>query len=383
MLTRRNALQATGVAALAAATGMVAAPARAETGSPEFDIAALQSALDGIASTAASAVLAEVRDGRCVWTGTSGVARLGTDQPVPAGGQFRAGSITKPFVATVILQLAGERRLGLDDTLQRHLPGLLPDGARITLRHLLQHTSGVPDYTRTAAFGAFYGTAADIVRMRDRTWTTQELLSLVHDIPLGFEPGTDLFYSNTNYLLLAMVVERLTGRDYRTEIQRRILRPLGMRRTRAPGTDPFLTGPHPHAYLPVDGTPVDITVFNPSVSGAAGEIVSTAADLNDFFRALLGGRLLRPAEQRQLLTSRPTQAGYDYGLGLMSLKLADGSRVWGHRGETFGYYAESWTAENDGRQLTVAATPWGTGKPKALIAALVQTVFAGAGPAQR
>lgn len=382
MLTRRNALQATGVVAVAAATGMVAVPARAGTSSPKFDTATLQLALDGLASTAASAVLAEVRDGRCVWTGTSGVARLGTDQPVPAGGQFRAGSITKPFVATVVLQLAGERRLGLDDTLQRHLPGILPDSARISLRHLLQHTSGVPDYTRTAAFGTLYGTPADIVRMRDRTWTTQELLSFVRDIPLGFAPGTDFFYSNTNYLLLAMVVERLTGRDYRTEIQRRILCPLGMRHTRAPGTDPSLTGPHPHAYLPVEGNAVDITVFNPSISGAAGEIVSTVADLNRFFRALLGGRLLHPAEQRQLLTSRPTPPGYDYGLGLMSLKLADGSRVWGHRGETFGYYTESWTAENDGRQLTVATTPWGTVKPKAQIAALAQTVFAGAGPAQ-
>ena len=80
-----------------------------------------------------------------------------------------------------------------------------------------------------------------------------------------------------------------------------------------------------------------------------------------------------------MLASRPTLPGYDYGLGLMSLKLVDGSRVWGHRGEIFGHYTESWTAENGGRQLTVATTPWGATKPKVLIAGLVQTVFAGAG----
>jgi D-alanyl-D-alanine carboxypeptidase len=378
MITRRGLLQI---------AGALAVPARAATGVPAYsatpdrtlNTARLQAALDDIAGTAAIGVLAEVHDSTGVWRGASGVSLLGTHQPVPATGRFRAGSITKSFVATVVLQLVGEGRLGLDDTLQQWLPGILPDGARITMRHLLQHTSGVVNYTNAQSFRAVYRTEADIVRLRDHTWTARELVAFVEDLPLLFEPVTGWMYSNTNFVLLSMVVERLTGAGYAAEVRRRILRPLGLRQTQVPGTDPVLRGPHPHGYLAVehDGVvePADITEFNPSVAGASGELVSTAAELNVFFRALIGGRLLGPSEQKQMQTARATTHDYEYGLGLMTRQVSGGTRLWGHRGDIFGYYAESWTTENGRRQLTVAATPWGDVDPKVPITDLVETVF--------
>ncbi|MEU7610984.1 serine hydrolase domain-containing protein [Micromonospora sp. NPDC049204] len=398
MVTRRSLLHivaAGGFAAATDATDVLAAPARAAAAAPARAAAAaparsatagrtlrigkMQAALDDIAAAAAVGVLAEVKNGADVWKGASGVSRLGTRRPVPAEGRFRAGSITKCFIATVVLQLAGEGRLTLDDTLQRWLPGILPDGSHITLRHLLQHTSGVFNYTNAASFRAVYRSAADIVRMRNRTWTPRELVTFVDDLPLQFQPGSSWEYSNTNFVLLGMVVERVTGAHYAAEVRRRILRPLGLRHTQVPGTNPFLAGVHPHGYLAVehDGVdhPVDITVFNPSVAGASGEMTSTAADLNIFFRALVNGRLLGAAEQEQMKTAHATRRDYQYGLGLMTRSTLGGVRLWGHRGEIFGYYAESWTAEGSGRQLTVAVTPWGDIDPKVPITDLVETVF--------
>jgi D-alanyl-D-alanine carboxypeptidase len=391
MVTRRGLLQIAGAAGFAAATdavGVLAAPASAATGVPSHratpyrtsNTNRLQAALDDIVAAAAIGVLAEVHDCARVWRGASGVSRMGTHRAVPLTGRFRAGSITKSFIATVVLQLAGEGRLALDDTLQRWLPDVLPAAARITLRQLLQHTSGVANYTNTTSFRAIYSSEAEIVRMRNRTWTPRDLVVFVVDLPLLFEPGTSWMYSNTNFVLLGMVVERVTGASYAAEVRRRILRPLGLRHTQFPDTDASLTGAHPHGYLDVgqNGTeePVDITVFNPSVAGASGEVISTAADLNVFFRALIDRRLLGPAEQAQMQTACATPRDYEYGLGLMTRTVAGGTRLWGHRGDIFGYYAESWITEDGGRQLTVAATPWGDVDPKVPITNLVETVFA-------
>ena len=390
MVARRGLLQIAGAAGFAAATdavGVPAAPARAAVGlsahgaTPDraLNTNRLQAALDDVVGAAAIGVLAEVHDGARVWRGTSGVSRLDTHRPVPIVGRFRAGSITKSFLATVVLQLVGEGQIELDDTVQRWLPDLIPDGARITLHHLLQHTSGVANYTNTPSFRAVYSSEAEIVRMRNRTWTPRELVAFVDDLPLQFEPGTSWLYSNTNFVLLGMVIERVTGAGYAAEVRRRILRPLGLRHTLFPGTDPFITGAHPHGYLAVEHNgveePTDITIFNPSIAGAAGEVISTAADLNVFFRALIDRRLLGPAEQAQMQTKHATPRDYEYGLGLMTRTVVGGPRLWGHRGDIFGYYAESWTTEDGGRQLTVAATPWGDVDPKVPISDLVDTVF--------
>lgn len=267
----------------------------------------------------------------------NGRVRRTTTGP-PMNARFRAGSITKSFVATVVLQLAGEGKIGLDDRVR---PG-------ITLRQLLQHTSGIPDYG--ARYQELCGTTEAIVGLRHRTWTTAGLLALIADEPPLFEPGTSWSYSNTNYLLLGELIEQLTGSSYAAEVSRRILGPLGLNDTELPGADPHIAGPHLHGFLR-DG--VDITVFNHSFAGPAGSLVSTVADLNRFYRALMTGQLLARAE----LAGMRTTGGSGYGLGLALRHLPDGTPLWGHAGGTFGYETFAWTTEDGTRQATIATTP--------------------------
>ena len=394
MVSRRTLLKsgATGVFAVSAgAAGLIAlntgsAPAAsadevAMSATP--GAAPLRQALDVIAATAAAGVLAEIRHPGSTWRSSGGVAELNTTERVPVQGRFRAGSVTKSFVATVVMQLIGDRRVGLDDPVERWLPGTIVAGDRITVRQLLQHTSGLVNYTNTRAFRTLYGTVDGIVSQRDRTWTPAELLAFIDGQPLLFEPGTSWAYSNTNYILLSLIIEKVTGRHYASEVERRILRPLGLYNTELPGAKSAITGPHPHGYLPREqgGTlrPVDITVLNPTVAAASGELVTTTADLNRFYRALLTGRLLRPAQLAQMRTTRTTGHDYDYGLSLQTKLLADGTRLWGHEGDIFGYQTSCWTTEDGRRQLTVAATPWGTGDLDELLNTLVTTAFASSG----
>jgi D-alanyl-D-alanine carboxypeptidase len=217
-----------------------------------------QAVLDDIAATVASGVLAEVRGSGGVWRGSAGVAELGTSRPVPVGARFRAGSITKSFVATVVLQLAGEGRTALDDPVGKWLPGMVPGGDRIALRHLLQHTSGIADYGESTVFRRFYGTTDAIAGMRHRTWTAPELLAFIAGEPALFGPGSSWAYSSTNYLLLGLVIERLTGNSYAAEVERRILRPLDLRDTEFPGANPHIAGPHLHGYRHDDGREPDL-----------------------------------------------------------------------------------------------------------------------------
>ncbi len=376
MLSRRDTLR-TGAAGMLALTVGVFDPLRASS-ARGLDAAGLQEILDDMASSAASAVLAAVRDCGQVWRGNSGVSQLGSTQPVVAHGRFRAGSITKSFVATVVLQLVGERRLRLDDTIERWLPGVVADGNRITVHQLLQHTSGIVNYTNTRAFRTLYGTADQVAAHRDRTWTPQELLNFTAGEALLFEPGTSWTYSNTNYILLALIIQRVTGNHYAHEAERRVLHRLQLSGTEFPGRRSVITGPHAHGYLPREVgnqiEPVDITRFNPTVSGASGELITTTADLNRFYRALLTGKLLRPEQQHKLQQLRSTGRNYDYALGLKS-RLVNGLRLWGHDGDTFGYQAASWTTEDGRRQLTVAYSPWGPNDPKPYTERLLTTAF--------
>jgi D-alanyl-D-alanine carboxypeptidase len=320
---------------------------------------ALQQALDQLVAAGAAGALIEVRNEHGAWRGTSGVAELGESRPVPTSGRFRAGSVTKTFVAVVVLQLAAEGRLRLDDPVERWLPGAVPSGDRITIRQLLDHTSGLYNYTDDLPLRD----PAQLLTIRFRTWNPWQLLELATGHPLLFEPGTQWRYSNTDDIVLGLVIERVTGRPYGDEIERRILRPLQLDATSVPGTSTGIRGPHAHGYLPVpaDGSVdlVDITKFNPSAAWAAGEMISSTADLNRFFTALLRGRLLGP-EQLQAMTS-PVAPAEDYGLGLQLLSLPCGM-AYGHEGDFPGYSTWSFSTGDAQRRVTLAIT-WGIAAP--------------------
>ncbi|WP_371669637.1 beta-lactamase family protein [Streptomyces sp. NBC_00289] len=246
---------------------------------------------------------------------------------------FRAGSVTKTFLATVVLQLADEKRLSLSAPVERYLPGLVRgagnDGRALTLRALLTHTSGLYDFTADTG-GTVPVSPLQAVR-----------LALTH-------PPADrgrYSYSNTNYVLLGLVVEQVTGRSFATEAERRILAPLRLTGTSFPGSRTTLPFPHGRAYA-ADGS--DVTDLDPRVAGAAGELVTTLADLDRFYAALLGGELLPPRRLREMLDTRTAHGSY--GMGLFPLKLPCGITVWGHNGRITGSYVRT-AATVDGRRV--------------------------------
>ncbi|MFK0291903.1 serine hydrolase domain-containing protein [Streptomyces sp. NPDC090442] len=296
------------------------------------------------------------RDGRTHHY-AAGVADLRTGARVPLGGQVRVGSNTKPFTATVVLQLVGEGKVALDAPVERYLPGLVRgkgnDGRRITVRQLLQHTSGLPDYVE------FLG---DFPAYRHRYVQPRALLDLALAHKPLFDPGTDWSYSNTNYVLAGLLVERVTGRPLAEQITRRVIDRIGLHHTYFPGVgDERLRAPHPEGYFPArpGGPLTDVTELDPGWAWAAGQLVSTPGDLNRFFRALFGGELLAPAQLAQMRTTVPAASGLwpgaRYGLGVISTPLNCGGRMWGHGGDIPGYRTRSGVTD-DGRALTVAVT---------------------------
>ncbi|WTD38697.1 beta-lactamase family protein [Streptomyces sp. NBC_01643] len=196
----------------------------------------------------------------------------------------------------------------------------------------------------------------------------------------SFKPGEGWRYSNTNYLIAGMLIEKVTGRPYGEEIRRRIIEPLHLRQTSVPGDTTAIDGPHPRGYVrPGEGAPLmDLAAINPSIAGASGEMISSAGDLNRFLGALAGGRLLRPAQLKAMMTTHPTgDKGREYGLGLESKELTPcGGVYWGHGGDIFGYQTAG-GATTHGRQATVMANvdPGGTDAQDDDMEAAVQTAL--------
>ncbi|MBG0565688.1 serine hydrolase domain-containing protein [Actinoplanes aureus] len=349
MRTQTRLLIAAGMT-LALLTG-ASGPAVANPSTPHPR--AWQETLDAIHDAGMAGAFAEVRDGRHVWRGAAGVADVDTGRPMRPGFQHRVGSITKTFTATVILQLAGEGRLGLDDPIGRFVPDLVPDdlATGVTVRMLLNHTSGIADYDTV-----LFPDLAAMERLRHVTIPPSRLVALGLSEPRTGAPGERWSYSNTNYILAGVILERITGRSAESEFARRIIRPLGLRNTYLPGRSPYIRGPHSEGYVPwPDGTLRDFSVYNMSWTWTAGALVSSASDLNRFYRALLGGRLLRPAQLAQMKTTVPIAPGQQdggYGLGIAGGRLGCGIEAWGHDGLVIGYYAMSYHAPTVDRHVS-------------------------------
>ncbi|MFB7465229.1 serine hydrolase domain-containing protein [Streptomyces sp. NPDC056224] len=301
------------------------------------------------------AALASVQDrsGR-TRTYTAGVADLATGSKVPRDGQVRMGSNTKTFTAVVVLQLVAEGKVGLEDHVDTHLPGLVRgegiDGRNITVRQLLQHTSGLPDY----------GSHIDDDEIRYRYAEPRDLLDIALKYPADAAPGKTWGYSNTNYILAGLIIQKVTGRPLAEEIDRRIVKPAGLRDTYfpAPG-DMTIREPHPKGYhrSPADGPLREFTEMDPSWGWAAGQLISTNSDLNRFFGALLAGRLLPAAQLAEMRTTVAVggPSGLRYGLGLTSRTLSCGGVYWGHGGDIAGFETRGGVTD-DGRAANVAVT---------------------------
>ncbi|MFC9506912.1 serine hydrolase domain-containing protein [Streptomyces sp. NPDC057002] len=330
-----------------------------------------QEAARALETTRAVSVHIHVRDRRHTVEAGAGESALGTGRPVPDGAHFRAASVTKSFVAATVLHLAAERRLSLDDTVEHWLPGLVRghgnDGRRITVRHLLQHTSGLHDYDSTELTGR---TAPDFERHRldhiDPEHLVAAALRHAPDFPPANpgDPEPRWSYSNTGYHLLGAIIEKATGRPWAEEVQARIVRRLGLRGTRVPGDDPYLPEPYAHTYHRFSGSGgyTDTTVRNMAWAGAAGALVSTSRDLDRFFTALLTGELLPPRELAAMRGTVPSNAehqrftpGMRYGLGLMRQPLSCGGSRWGHHGDLEGTFVRTGVTADGSRAVVVTA----------------------------
>ncbi|OPG03693.1 hypothetical protein B1L11_39595 [Microbispora sp. GKU 823] len=358
---------------------------RAHSSLPRLDPDTLQRALSS-APDRVTAALAQVSGPAGKWSGTYGVADTVTGEPVPVDGRFRLGSVTKAFIATVVLQMAAEDRVDLGKPVQRYLPGVLPDSyPPIPVRSLLNFTSSLPELTADD----LPTTPEGIVEHRFDDHPFAELVAMAvrHDRPFK-DPGTTQVYGATGYYVAGMLIEKLTGNSYQQEITKRILRPLHLRHTTAPQTDTTIPGPHSHGYIAVPqaggGTQlVDITDQNPG----AGGMISTTGDLDRFLTALFRGRLLPPSQMAELFTvpdvaylggtaQDPGHGRAYYSAGLMRVTLPDGVTVWGKTGSTFGYTDGMFTTRDLRRRLVYSFNPiTGGGNDFALVTRLIGAAF--------
>jgi D-alanyl-D-alanine carboxypeptidase len=344
----------TGLAAVAAtaavtatATGAGAAAAATTPAQHAYRQQDLQRDLSAITATGVPGVLAEVHAGGRQLRGTSGVANLGSGQPVSSNGFFRIGSNTKAFISVVVLQLVAEHRLSLSDSVERWLPGVVHgngnDGAKITVRELLQHTSGLHNYTDDLQAQI---TSPEAYReLEFHQFSRPGLLNIALAHQPDFTPGAGWNYSNTNYILLGMIIKKVTHHSWENEVTRRIIIPLGLHHTYAPGTSTRLPRPHATGYLIFDkNTRVDTTAENMSWADSAGALISNASDLTRFWAAIGRGTLLRPAQTQEMRQTVPATGGDSasvpgsrYGLGIFFIPLSCGGGYWSHEGDVPGY----------------------------------------------
>ena len=348
--SRRRRTTALSGGILAGLTAAVLVVAAAATPSRTDAQASLQKDADALVAAGAPGVVLLSRDGRRTISITSGLGEISTRTPIRADDRIRVASVAKTYTATVVLQLVGEGKLRLTDTVDRWLPGLVPHGDKISIRQLLNHTSGLADFEYDPVVLAPY-LAGDL----SHPWAPRKLVQIAVSHPPLFAPGTDESYSSTNYLLAGLIVEARTGHTLGNELNRRIFQPLHLRATSFP-TTARMPSPHAHGYLVIKKPPAtDVTGLYP-FPWAAGAIVSNAADTATFYRALLSGRLL----SRRLLHAMQTThaqkhidiAGQRYGLGLIRYSTACGT-AWGHNGAYPGYYVYDFTSSDGQRQAVI------------------------------
>ncbi|MGW1075021.1 serine hydrolase domain-containing protein [Streptomyces sp. NPDC002537] len=329
---------------------------------PPLDTKALRAAVSDLEHPQVTGAQLRVSGSAGRWYGSSGSADITTGRAIRPDDKFRAGSISKVFVATTVMQLVAEHRVDLDAPVRRYLPELLPEGfSAVTVGQLLNHTSGLPDDSGPDV--PVMKTPEDVVKHRDDQWTPEHLVALATRQPLKFEPGTKQEYKGINYVLAALVIQKVTGHAYGKEIDARILHPLRLEHTSVPGDDPKIHGPHVHGYLAMsDGTLKDVTEFNQSEAWGEGEMISTTGDLDRFISALFSGALLPKPVLDKMFTLPPKEvrmldgspAGYSMGLQTITV---NGVELWGKTGERWGYNSAVMSTKDGKRRAVYSFNP--------------------------
>ena len=340
--------------AVLATLSFAVSPARAVDVPSHGDV---QRALEGIVEGGAPGVSAVIQGPHGSERFAAGLADVRRDVPISARDRFRVGSVTKAFTATVVLKLVAQGKIGLGDSVEKWLPGLVPNGDHITVRELLNHSSGLADYCSVPPSSLLcIPPPAEMARR----WSPLQLVKIGTSARATFPPGQGWSYTNTGYVLLGMIVEKVTGKPLGAEYRSKILAPLGLHGTQFP-TGTQMTRPYSHGYdvMSASNWPLDVTGTSPTIARSAGGIVSTPGDLARFMRALLGGRLLPPALMRQMRRATPgslrgsaaLEGGGigSYGLGLVHYTWSHACGVWGHSGDFPGFHTMA-LSTSDGKR---------------------------------
>jgi len=353
MITKRILVAATTLAVLLGSGGCRNSPVP-ESGSPSAQT--LQATLDTWRARAdVPAVMLGVSDSDGgSWVGASGTPERAGAVGVTTDARFRIASITKVFVAVVVLQLVEEGRLGLDEPASRYLAA---DAARyVTIRQLLNHTSGIPDYSMSDGFNK------QLLEQRERRWTADEVLALVKDKESDFAPGSGYSYSNTDYILLGEVIKQISGRSWSQEVRHRILQPLSLNSTYIAGAESVRGAVLPGYFdADNDGNVENVETGRPwpaleTSEGPAGAMVSTAADLLTFGHALFRGRLVQEPTLRAMVTEGPYHPRFsNYGLGLEIMRPDYRTTIWGHGGFLPGFKSALWYVPSRDAVIVVLA----------------------------
>ncbi|MFE9009051.1 serine hydrolase domain-containing protein [Streptomyces sp. NPDC007875] len=378
VITRNSNKKSAAVIGAACATMLALSSPAAHADTAEADHPATLAALKAYQAKAGPGAAIHAGAGGGSWTLSAGTGTINIDRPIRSDEHFRIGSQTKSFTAVVVLQLAEAGRLSLDAPIEDYLPGVVTgngyDGTRITVRQLLQHTSGI----------AAYNPYPEVNTPQPNPDGTFSLTALVQDglssSPPVAEPGAGFTYSNTNYYILGMLIEELTGQPVHQAVTERVIEPLGLPHTvfPAPGERalpaPAVNGYHGARVGPIYlWTPV--TSYDPSLYSSVGGMVSTLEDLAAFYQALAAGDLLSPASLSEMRTVRDVSTGSAYGLGIQRRDLSCGGTAWGHPGAVPGYESYTLTTDDGRHASLVTNVAFGIGRPSAEAVELMDTAL--------
>jgi D-alanyl-D-alanine carboxypeptidase len=276
----------------------------------------------------------------------AGLANVKTRRMAQPSDRTWVGSITKSFVAVAVMQLIAEGRLSLDDTVEKRLPGWVKQGRRVRIRNLLNHTSGIPNYME------FEPARSQVFRNPRVVIPVRKLIAPALQFTLAFKPGSRAEYSNTNYVLLGEIVQRITKRPLGRVLRERIFGPLGLRSTTYEPGARRLDARQLHGYEVGGASPRDVSWNTFGGLKPDGAVVSSVRDLAVFFGALIRGRLVTKPLLAKMMTIVPRSRGE--GMGLYRLPSPCGRTYFGHTGGTPGYITFA-AATRDGRRVVVVA----------------------------